>query len=72
MRGLFQRYTVNALTRGSVSLPTKALLTTKQNTQDAHSGGAGTGNVHDQMLPSSGDQEMFRFTKYPHTVSIIG
>jgi hypothetical protein len=35
-------------------------------------GGAGTGNVHDQMLPSSGDKDLFRFTQHPHTVSIIG
>ncbi|KAG7361680.1 arginase [Nitzschia inconspicua] len=35
--------------------------------------GAGTGNVHDQMLPSSmHDKDLFRYTKYPRTVSIIG
>ena len=47
-------------------------LTTKHNTQDASSGGAGTGNVHDQMLPSSGDKDLYKYTQYPHTVSIIG
>jgi hypothetical protein len=36
-------------------------------------GGAGTGNVQDQMLPSSvHNKNLFRYTKYPRTVSIIG
>jgi hypothetical protein len=34
--------------------------------------GAGTGNVHDQMLPAVDGNELFRHTKYPRTVSIIG
>jgi hypothetical protein len=35
-------------------------------------GGAGLGNVHDQMLPSADGSDLFRHTKHPLTVSIIG
>ena len=37
---------------------------------DAHGGGAGLGNVHDQMEPSS--LPLFRHTAYPHTCRVIG
>jgi hypothetical protein len=38
-------------------------------------GGAGIGNVHDQMLPTSSPsewQQLFQHVKRPKTVSIIG
>lgn len=37
-----------------------------------HWGGAGLGNVHDQMLAASDGRHLFRHTKSPHTCSIIG
>ncbi len=37
-------------------------------------GGAGIGNVHEQMLPSAFDEDkhLFKHCKHPRTASIIG
>jgi hypothetical protein len=59
------------------STRTKALFSTNNNAgvipPDASSRvGAGVGNVHDQMLPSTKGNEWYKYCKYPRTVSIIG
>mmetsp|Transcript_2056 Transcript_2056/g.4436 ORF Transcript_2056/g.4436 Transcript_2056/m.4436 type:complete len:384 (-) Transcript_2056:171-1322(-) len=40
---------------------------------ECSSGGAGAGNVHDQVYPSAfGDKKLFKHCKHPRTASIIG
>jgi hypothetical protein len=68
-------YTIPVATRGRYSYyQVSSYASTAYTHSPATKGGAGCGNVHDQMLPTSQEEavQLYKHLTRPKTVSIIG